>query len=58
MRAPQAVKGSARIYLEAYTSILMVDKERLVRPAESRQLELDRVSADLLWRPWANRYRS
>ena len=28
----QAVKGSSRIYLEAYTSILMVDKERLVRP--------------------------
>lgn len=25
----QAVKGSARIYLEAYTSILMVDKDKL-----------------------------
>ncbi len=26
----QAVKGSTRVYLEAYTSILMVQKERLV----------------------------
>ena len=28
----QAVKGSSRVYLEAYTSILMINKERLVRP--------------------------
>ena len=27
----QAVKGSARVYLEAYTSILMIAKDRLVR---------------------------
>lgn len=27
----QAVKKSNRVYLEAYTSILMVSKERLVR---------------------------
>lgn len=27
---PQAVKSSSRVYLEAYTSILMVQKERLV----------------------------
>lgn len=26
----QAVKSSSRVYLEAYTSILMVQKERLV----------------------------
>ena len=26
-----AVRGSARVYLEAYTSILMVGKEKLVR---------------------------
>lgn len=26
----EAIKGSARVYLEAYTSILMVPKERLV----------------------------
>ena len=29
-RTNQAVKGSSRVYLEAYTSILMVQKERLV----------------------------
>ena len=28
--APKAVKGCSRVYLEAYTSILMVQKERLV----------------------------
>ncbi len=27
----EAVKKSSRVYLEAYTSILMVDKARLVR---------------------------
>lgn len=27
----EAVKKSTRVYLEAYTSILMVDKEKLVR---------------------------
>lgn len=27
----QAIKGSARVYLEAYTSILMIEKDRLVR---------------------------
>lgn len=27
---PQAVKKCARVYLEAYTSILMVEKEKLV----------------------------
>lgn len=29
----EAIKGSERVYLEAYTSILMVPKERLVRHA-------------------------
>lgn len=28
--AAQAIRNSTRVYLEAYTSILMVDKERLV----------------------------
>jgi diphthine synthase len=28
--AVQAIRNSTRVYLEAYTSILMVDKERLV----------------------------
>lgn len=27
----QAIKSSVRVYLEAYTSILMIEKERLVR---------------------------
>lgn len=27
----QAIKNSSRVYLEAYTSILMIQKERLVR---------------------------
>jgi len=28
------VKQAARVYLEAYTSILLVDKERLVNPPQ------------------------
>jgi len=28
----QAIKSSTRVYLEAYTSILMIEKERLVGP--------------------------
>ena len=28
--AMQAIKGSTRVYLEAYTSILLIEKERLV----------------------------
>ena len=30
VRGLEAVKGAERVYLEAYTSILMVQKERLV----------------------------
>jgi hypothetical protein len=30
-RGLEAVKGCTRVYLEAYTSILMVDKTKLVR---------------------------
>jgi len=29
LRGMQAIKGSARVYLEAYTSILMIEKDRL-----------------------------
>lgn len=32
VRGLEAVRGSTRVYLEAYTSILGVGKERLVRP--------------------------
>lgn len=32
VRGLEAIKGSERVYLEAYTSILGVGKERLVRP--------------------------
>lgn len=31
VRGMEAIKGSDRVYLEAYTSILGVGKERLVR---------------------------
>lgn len=31
VRGMEAIKGSERVYLEAYTSILGVGKERLVR---------------------------
>jgi len=31
VRGLEAVKKSERVYLEAYTSILLVDKEKLVR---------------------------
>lgn len=36
LRGLEAIKGSARVYLEAYTSILGVDKEKLVRLPFSR----------------------
>jgi diphthamide biosynthesis methyltransferase len=31
----EIVKRASRVYLEAYTSILLVDKEKLVRPLSS-----------------------
>jgi diphthine synthase len=39
----QAIKGSVRVYLEAYTSILMIQKERLVRTTTQLQFELFNV---------------
>lgn len=33
IRGLEAIKGSERVYLEAYTSILGIGKERLVRPS-------------------------
>lgn len=36
LRGLEAVKSSTRVYLEAYTSILMVQKERLVPTPPSR----------------------
>jgi diphthamide biosynthesis methyltransferase len=36
----EAVKKADRVYLEAYTSILLVDKEKLVRlPGQSNQYQ-------------------
>lgn len=37
---PQAVKRSERVYLESYTSILMVPKERLVSVHERRSQQI------------------
>lgn len=34
VRGLEVVKNAERVYLEAYTSILLVDKEKLVRPAQ------------------------
>lgn len=34
------VRQAARVYLEAYTSILLVDKERLVIPPLPQDLDL------------------
>lgn len=31
----QIVKAAKRVYLEAYTSILLVDQKKLVRPSSS-----------------------
>lgn len=36
VRGLEAIKGSERVYLEAYTSILGVGKERLVSSVQSR----------------------
>lgn len=33
VRGLEAVKSCSRVYLEAYTSILMVNKDRLVSPS-------------------------
>ena len=33
IRGLEAVKSCSRVYLEAYTSILMVNKDRLVSPS-------------------------
>jgi len=40
VRGLDIVRRAARVYLEAYTSILLVDKAKLVRsaPAQSRYL--------------------
>ncbi len=35
------VKAAERVYLEAYTSILLVDKEKLVRSAKLREQNLE-----------------
>ena len=35
LRGLEAVKKCAHVYIEAYTSILMVDKDKLVRPFSS-----------------------
>ena len=40
----EVIKTASRVYLEAYTSILLVDKEKLVR--ETLHLKVFRVSAD------------
>ena len=42
----EVVKKAERVYLEAYTSILLVDKEKLV--------SLPPASAILWWLVWAN----
>ncbi|KAF8161475.1 tetrapyrrole methylase [Crassisporium funariophilum] len=42
LRGLQAIKSSARVYLEAYTSILMIDKERLEAFYERPLLLADR----------------
>jgi diphthine synthase len=39
----QVVKKAERVYLEAYTSILLVDKEKLVR-GPSQKNSLHRIS--------------
>ncbi|KAF9555040.1 Diphthine synthase [Agrocybe pediades] len=42
IRGLQAVKGSTRVYLEAYTSILMIDKDRLEKFYEKPIILADR----------------
>lgn len=34
VRGLEVVRNAERVYLEAYTSILLVDKEKLVRPSQ------------------------
>ena len=49
----QLVKSAERVYLEAYTSILLVDKEKLVRhrkPAICRtRADFQAVVGSILW---------
>lgn len=52
LRGLEAIKGCERVYLEAYTSILMVDKERLEalygKPVEVADREMVESRADVI----------
>lgn len=54
VRGLEVVKSASRVYLEAYTSILLVEKEKLVGYSFSRQSRIladcsDQLVGSLLW---------
>jgi precorrin-2 methylase len=58
VRGLEVVKSASRVYLEAYTSILLVDKEKLVRDIlQSYSLDhwltvcCDQLVGGFLWSP-------